>query len=74
MGIGNIGNMMKVMNAWNTFKQNHPKFPAFIQAAGNGMMNDGTIVDITITAPDGRRISTNVKLCEEDLELFRQLK
>ena len=26
MGIGNIGNMMKVMNAWNTFKQNHPKF------------------------------------------------
>ena len=25
MGIGNFGNMMKVMNAWNTFKQNHPK-------------------------------------------------
>lgn len=32
MGIGNFGNMMKVMNAWNTFKQNHPKFPAFCSA------------------------------------------
>ena len=32
MGIGNIGNMMKVMNAWNTFKKNHPKFPAFCSA------------------------------------------
>ena len=29
MGIGNFGNMMKIMNAWNTFKQNHPKFSVF---------------------------------------------
>ena len=70
----NPASLFKLKGLWYKFTARHPKFPAFIQAAGNGMMNDGTIVDITITAPDGRRISTNVKLCEEDLELFRQLK
>lgn len=70
----NPASLFKLKGLWEKFTARHPKFPAFIQAAGTGMMNDGTIVDITITAPDGRRISTNVKLCEEDLELFRQLK
>ena len=27
MALNNIGNMMKIMNAWNIFKRNHPKFP-----------------------------------------------
>ena len=27
-----FGNMMKLMGAWNTFKRNHPKFPAFCRA------------------------------------------
>ena len=32
MALNNIGNMMKIMNAWNIFKRNHPKFPAFWRA------------------------------------------
>ena len=30
-----IGNMMKITGAWNTFKNNHPKFPAFCQAVSD---------------------------------------
>lgn len=41
MGIGNIGNMMKVMNAWNTFKKNHPKFPAFCSAVSRRGLREG---------------------------------
>lgn len=26
---------MKIMGAWNTFKTNHPKFPAFCKAVMN---------------------------------------
>ena len=34
MNIGNnIGNIMKITGAWNTFKSNHPKFPAFCQVS-----------------------------------------
>ncbi len=70
----NPASLFKLKGLWEKFTANHPKFPAFLQAASNGMMCQGTIIDITVTAPDGRRISTNVKLKEEDLELFRQLK
>ena len=47
----NPASLFKLKGLWEKFTARHPKFPAFIQAAGNGMMNDGTIVDITITAP-----------------------
>ncbi len=70
----NPASLFKIKGLWEKFTANHPKFPAFIQAASNGMMSEGTIIDVMITAPDGRKISTNVKLKEEDLELFRQLK
>ena len=70
----NPASLFKIKGLWEKFPANHPKFPAFLQAASNGMMSEGTIIDITVTAPDGRHISTNVKLKEEDLELFRQLK
>lgn len=70
----NPASLFKIKGLWEKFTANHPKFPAFIQAASNGMMSEGTIIDVVITAPDGRKISTNVKLKEEDLELFRQLK
>lgn len=70
----NPASLFKIKGLWEKFTASHPKFPAFIQAASNGMMSEGTIIDVMITAPDGRKISTNVKLKEEDLELFRQLK
>ena len=64
--------VLKLKNALNTFTENHPKFPAFLQAASQGMLGEGTIVDMTVTAPDGRKIATNVKLTESDIELVRQ--
>ena len=49
MGIGNLGNMMKVMNAWNTFKQNHPKFPAFCSAVSKCGIREGSILEVTLS-------------------------
>ena len=69
MGIGNIGNMMKVMNAWNTFKQNHPKFPAFCSAVSRRGIREGSILEVT----EGEKLTTNIKVLASDLELLREL-
>ena len=61
MALNNIGNMMKIMNAWNIFKRNHPKFPAF------------SIMAITVTTPDGEKIETNLRIKAEDMELLKEL-
>ena len=63
MNIGNnIGNIMKITGAWNTFKSNHPKFPAFCQAVSRKGLKEGSIIEIAITTPEGEKIETNLKV------------
>lgn len=73
MGIGNIGNMMKVMNAWNTFKKNHPKFPAFCSAVSRRGLREGSILEVTYISPEGEKLTTNIKVQQSDIELLREL-
>ena len=49
----NIGNMMKFTGAWNTFKRNHPKFPAFCQAVSRKGIREGSIIEIAFITPEG---------------------
>ena len=67
MNIGNnIGNIMKITGAWNTFKSNHPKFPAFCQAVSRKGLKEGSIIEIAITTPEGEKIETNLKVKDSD--------
>lgn len=74
MNVGNnIGNIMKITGAWNTFKSNHPKFPAFCQAVSRKGLKEGSIIEIAITTPEGEKIETNLKVKDSDLKLLKQL-
>lgn len=72
MALG-IGDVMKLKGAWDKFTRNHPKFPAFLNAAKSKGIVEGTVIGITITGPEGETITTNVKVTESDLELFDTL-
>lgn len=74
MAFGNMGEVMKLMGAWNTFKANHPKFPAFLQAVGKKGFKEDMIIEIIITEPDGERIETSLKVQPGDVELLNDLK
>lgn len=69
----NPASIFKMKGAWERFTANHPRVPAFMQAASQGMLGEGAIIDLSITSPDGRKIQTNVKLTESDMELFKEL-
>ncbi len=67
--------MMKLMNMWNTFKSNHPKFPMFLNAASQpGVIGEGAILEMKITTPDGRTMETNLKVQASDMAMIEQLK
>ena len=68
-----FGNMMKFMNAWNTFKENHPKFPAFCKAVWQKGLKEDTVIEIIVTTPDKERIETSLKVKASDLELLQSL-
>ena len=73
MNIGNMGNMMKIMNASNTFKMNHPKFPAFLSAVSSRGIREDSIIEISFTTPEGEKLVTNLKVKAGDIELLNQL-
>ena len=65
--------LMKFMSAKNKFNANHPKVGVFFKAAfGNGVQ-EGTILELTVTKPDGQKMTTNIKVKQSDIELLREL-
>lgn len=69
----NPANIMKIMNAKNKFTANHPKFVAFLNAVFSREMEEGTVIEITLTRPGEEPMTTNMKIQQSDLDLMREL-
>lgn len=74
MNFNQIAMIQKMKNAMETFRQNHPKFPLFLNAVSQDALVEGTIIEINVTTPEGKNYCTNVKLKASDLELVDTLK
>lgn len=70
----NPAKLLQMKSAWDRFNNNHPKFQPFIRAVGENGVAEGCVFEITMTTPDGKTMKTNVKLKEDDIELFHTLK
>lgn len=65
--------LMQMKGLLDRFKNNHPKVPMFLSDAARSM-GEGSVIEISVTSPDGRKITTNMRVNQEDLELVEQLK
>ncbi len=74
MALGDLGSIMKIKQAWDTFTANHPKFPAFLQAVQRRGIKEGSVVEIIITDPSGEKLETSIKVQQSDLQLMDTLK
>lgn len=76
-GIGvnmfNPTKLLKLKSAWDTFSNNHPKFPGFLKAVSANGIEEGTVIEINVTTAAGKTISSNVKLTSSDIALFKEL-
>lgn len=66
--------MFKLMGAKKNFEKNHPKFAAFAKKMIQQGIEEGTVVEITVTRTDGSSVRANIKVQASDLELLRGLK
>ena len=71
---GNMKQMIEMMQAWNVFKANHPKFPKFMKAVEKAGIREGTVLEIRMSSPDGQVIETSVLVKESDLPLFDMMR
>jgi hypothetical protein len=69
----NPAKLFKMKSLWERFVENHPKFPQFMNAVQSNGINEGSVIEITVTTPDGKNISTNVRITATDKEMFAEL-
>lgn len=67
-------NPMKIMAAFNTFRSNHPKVVEFCQVVFGSGVEEGTIIELTVTKPGEEPITTNMKVKQSDIDLFDEFK
>lgn len=66
--------LMQLKSLWDKFTTNHPKFPKFLEAVGQNSIREGSVLEITVTTPEGDKISSNLKVTAEDMQLVESLK
>lgn len=69
----NPAKLFKMKSLWDRFVENHPKFPQFMNAVQSNGIQEGAVIEITITTPEGKNFSTNVKITASDKEMFAEL-
>lgn len=70
----NPASVMKLMGAKNKFEKAHPKFAAFFRTVLAQGVNEGDVIEITVTKADGTPITANMRVQQSDLELLNELK
>ena len=66
--------IMKMMGAKAQFEKSHPKFVAFLKTVFSRPLEEGTVMEITVTRPGEEPVTSNIRLHQSDLELLAQLK
>jgi len=74
MNFGNIGTMMKLQSALKTFNVNHPRVMPFFKAVGAEGVKEGMVIEMTVRTPEGKSMTSNIKVQQSDLELIETLK
>lgn len=70
----NASSIMKFMGAKAQFERNHPKFVAFLKSVFSKPLEEGTIMEITVTRPGEEPVTANIRVQQSDLELLAEMK
>ena len=65
--------LMQLKSAWQSFARRHPKFPLFWKAVYKQGLVDGTVLEFKVTTPEGKVLTSNMKVSQADLDLLKQI-
>ena len=74
MDFNQIAMLQKLKGCLDRLRSGHPKLTLFLKAVSQEALVEGSIIEITVTAPDGKNYCSNIKLNSDDLEIVDCLK
>ena len=63
--------LMKLGERLRIFREQHPKVEKFIRDNFAGGLEEGSVMEIKVTKPDGKAAVCNFRVSPEDLETIR---
>lgn len=74
MNFHQIKGLTKLKTSLKTFRMDHPKFHLFLKTVlKEKALQDGSIVKIYVTSPEGKEYVCKMKMNKNDLELLQCL-
>lgn len=70
-------NPMKLVQARSAlaqFEKRHPRVRGFLESVSKDALREGTIVEVSVTTPEGRNYITNIKVTQEDIDLYKEVR
>lgn len=64
--------LMQIKSLFEQFRKNHPKVPMFFSAASNAI-DEGSVIEISLTTSEGKNLCTNMRVTEDDLEMIKAI-
>ena len=74
MNFNQLAMLQKLKSGIDRFRANHPKFPLFLKAVSQDALKEGSVIEISVTTPEGKNYCSNVRLNADDMELMETLK
>ena len=65
--------MLKFKERMDLFDADHPRMKQFMAALTETAIQEGTVLEIKATTPDGRELVTNLRLNANDVETLQML-
>ncbi|MBR2259096.1 MAG: hypothetical protein IJ899_17570 [Blautia sp.] len=69
----NPAQIVKLMTAKREFEERHPRIVSFVRHELRPPLEEGTILEVTLTKPGKEPITSNLKIMAEDIELIKSL-
>jgi hypothetical protein len=65
--------LLKIKEDLEKFRAAHPKFIMFLNNVGPAAMKEGSVLDLSVTTPEGEKYDTNIKLNADDIALINTI-
>ena len=68
-------NFLQLKPSWLRFRANHPKIISFVKTASReSFLDEGSLIEIHVTNSQGKEMSANIRVKQDDLEFLGALK
>lgn len=68
-------NLLQLKPYWSRFKANHPKLVSFVKTASDErFLDEGSLIEITVTNSQGKKMSANLRVRQDDMGFLGGLK